>query len=77
MALDLDVTLGAHRQVEAGVTAQRGEHVVVERHPGVDVDVAGAVEVEVDDDVGFLGAALDARTAGGFSVLTAVMALLR
>ena len=65
IALDLDVTGGAHGQVEARVAAQRGEHVVVERHTGVDVDLAGAVDVEVDDDVGFLGATLDARAAGG------------
>ena len=64
MRLDLDVALGAHGQVEAGVAAQRGQHVVVERHTGVDVDLAGAVEVEFDDDVGFLGAALDTRVAG-------------
>ena len=63
VALDLDVALGAHGQVEAGVAAERGEHVVVERHAGVDVDDAGAVEVELDDDVGFLGLAFDFRAA--------------
>ena len=66
VSLDLDVALGAHGQVEAGVAAQRGEHVVEERHAGVDVDDSGAVEVELDDDVGFLGLAFDAgATAGG------------
>ena len=64
VALDLDVALGAHGQVEAGVAAQRGQHVVVERHAGVDVDDAGAVEVELDDDVGFLGLAFDASRDG-------------
>jgi len=34
--------------------------VVVERHPGVDLDDAGAVEVQLDDDVGLFGPALDA-----------------
>ena len=61
VAFDLDVALGAHGQVEAGVAAQRGQHVVEERHAGVDVDDAGAVEVEFDDDVGFLGLAFDLR----------------
>ena len=60
--LDLDVALGAHGQVEAGVAAQCRQHVVVERHTGVDVDLPGAVEVEFDDDVGFLGAAFNTRT---------------
>src|SRR5258705_12739715 len=61
VALDLDVALGAHGQVEAGVAAERGQHVVVERHAGVDVDDAGAVEVEFNDDGGFLGLAFDFR----------------
>ena len=34
VALDLDVAHGLHGQVEAGVGAQRGEHVVEERHAG-------------------------------------------
>ena len=37
---------------------------VEERHAGVDVDDAGAVEVELDDDVGFLGLAFDLRATG-------------
>ena len=36
------------------------EHVVEERHAGLDVGRAGAVEVELDEDVGLLGGALDA-----------------
>jgi len=60
--LDLDVAFGANGQVEAGVAAQRRQHVVVERHTSVDVHLPGAVEVELDEDVGFLGGALDARS---------------
>ena len=66
MRLDLDIALGAHGEVEAGVAAQRCEHVVIERDAGVDVDLPGAVEVEFDDDLGFLGAAFDTRTPGCF-----------
>ncbi len=64
---DLDIALGAHGQVEAGMSAQCGQHVVVERHTGVDVDLPGAVEVQLDDDVGFFGASLDTRAAGRFA----------
>ncbi|MEO8602857.1 MAG: hypothetical protein ABI629_09790 [bacterium] len=39
------------------------EHVVEERHAGVGRPFAGAVEAELDDDVGFLGRARDARRA--------------
>ena len=63
VALDLDVALGPHGQVEAGVAAQRRQHVVVERHTGVDVNLSGAVEVELDDDVGFLGTPFNSRAA--------------
>ena len=66
-AFDLDVALGAHGQVEAGVAAQRGQHVVVERHTGVDVNLPGAVEVEFDDDVGFFGGAFNAGAAAAGS----------
>ena len=61
VSLDLDVALGVHRQVEARVAAERGQHVVVERDAGADVGLSGAVEVEFDDDVGFLGLAFDSR----------------
>ena len=64
-AFDLDIALGAHGQIEAGVAAQRGQHVVVERDTGVDVDDSGAIEVEFDDDVGFFGGALNACAATG------------
>ena len=64
VSFDFDVALGAHAEVEAGMRAQRGQHVVVERDTRVDVDLPGAVEVELDDDVGFLGAALNTRAAG-------------
>ena len=77
VSFDLDVALGAHGQVEAGMTAQGGQHVVVERHTGVDVDLPGAVEVELDDDVGFAGATLDARTAGRDACFGVVTVLLR
>ena len=66
--LDLDVTLGAHGQIETGVGAERGEHVVEERHAGVDVDDAGAVEVQFDDDVGLLGGAFDAGATVAWSL---------
>ena len=62
---DLDVAFGAHGQVEAGVGAQCGEHVVVERDTGVDVHLPGAFEVELDDDLGFFGSALDACATAG------------
>ena len=62
--LDVDVARGVHAEVEAGVAAERGQHVVEERHAGGDVDDAGAVEVELDDDVGLLGLAFDPGAAG-------------
>jgi len=34
-AFDLDIALGSHGQIEAGVDCPGGQHVVVERHTGV------------------------------------------
>src|ERR1700712_5605002 len=64
VCLDVHVTPGVDRQVEAGVAAKRCQHVVVEGHARADVRDAGAVEVELDDDVGFLGRAFDAGATG-------------
>src|SRR4029079_2557772 len=61
VTFDLDVALGPHRQVEARVGAQRGKHVIEERHTGLNVDIAGAVEIELDDDVRLFGLAFDLR----------------
>src|SRR5699024_10788313 len=41
------ITLGAHGQVDQGVLAQGGEHVVVERHGGGHVHGSGAVEIDL------------------------------
>ena len=35
VTFDLDVPARSHRQIEAGVAAQGGQHMVEERHPGV------------------------------------------
>ena len=52
--VDLDVAGRPDGEVDERVLGQRAQHVVVERHPGLDVGLAGAVEVE---------AQLDARLA--------------
>ena len=59
VGVDLQVALGLDPQVEAGVPAQLGDHVVQERHPGVGPAVAGAVQVELDGDLDLGGAPLD------------------
>ncbi len=63
VGVDLQVPLGLHPQVEAGVLAELGEHVVQERHAGVGAAGARAVQVELDGDGDLGGAALDAGAA--------------
>src|SRR5690606_32782626 len=53
----------AGRAVDQGVLAERGEHVVVERHRGADLGRPRAVEVELDEHGGLARAPLDARGA--------------
>lgn len=69
MGFDFDITCGAHGEVEAGVTAQRGQHVVVERNTGVDGHLPGTVKVELDDDIGFAGTPFDTRPPASFGCL--------
>ena len=59
VGVDLQIALGLHAQVEAGVPAQLGDHVVEERHPGVGPAVAAAVQVELHGDLDLGGAPLD------------------
>src|SRR5699024_8261892 len=63
VGVDVGVTGRLHRQVEAGVGAQRREHVVEERHGGGDVDLTGAVDVEGQLDRGLTGGAGQGRGA--------------
>ena len=49
--VDLDVAAGLDAQVEQAVLGQLGEHVVEERHAGAHLGRAGAVEVQLDQDL--------------------------
>ena len=64
VGIDVHVAGGLDLQVEGRVGAQGGEHVVVERDRGVDVDLTSAVEVEFDQHRRLLGGALDPAEAG-------------
>ncbi|SKS07232.1 Uncharacterised protein [Mycobacteroides abscessus subsp. abscessus] len=61
MGFDFGVALGGYREIKAGVRAQRGEHVVVERHSGVDLYPAGPVQVQFHHDVRLTGGPRHAR----------------
>ena len=63
VGVDVQVAVGLHGEVDAAVLGQRGEHVVVEPDAGGDVDRAGAVEVDLDDELGLAGGPLDACSA--------------
>src|SRR5262245_44797382 len=61
--VDLEIADGLHPQVDQRVLGQRVQHVVVEPDPGGDVATAGAVQVDLDDDLGLAGLAFDPRGA--------------
>src|ERR1700733_5077320 len=65
--VDLGVALGADGETETAVLAELVEHVVEERDAGLDLDRAGAVEVELDQQLRLLGLADHAAhpAAGG------------
>ncbi len=50
MFVDLQVTIGADREVEQAVVGHRTEEMVVEADPGVDRGRAAAVEPQRDRD---------------------------
>ena len=59
VVVDVQVALGLDREVDARMTRQQVEHVVEEADPGRNRRRAGAVEIDRDLDVGFLGGAFD------------------
>src|SRR5205085_3939768 len=61
--VDMQVALGVHRDVDARVARQQVEHVIEEADAGRNRRAAGAVEVDLDRDVGLLGLALYRRGA--------------
>ena len=63
VGVDLDVAGRPAPRGRTRVLAQRGEHVVEERHPGGDLGVPGPVEVDLDEDARLLGHALHAPGA--------------
>ena len=68
VGVDVGVALGLDGEVDQRVPRERGQHVVVEADAGGDVGAAGAVEVDLDEDLRLLGLALDACVAAAQSV---------
>ena len=62
--IDVEVTLGANRQIEQRMTGERRQHVVEKTDASVDVGTAGAIEIEGQSDVGLRGGAGDGGAAG-------------
>ena len=71
VGVDVQVTGGLDGEVDQRVPGERDEHVVVEADPGRDVVAPGAVEVDLDEDLGLAGLALHPRCAA-HAVLTSV-----
>ena len=69
--IDVQIALGADLQIDAAVTGEAVEHVVEEANAGLDIGHAGAVQIDADADLGFLGVADDVGRAGhGLKVLS-------
>src|ERR1700687_3540978 len=63
MKIDVNVTLGAHLEVDGRVLGKALKHMVQKADPGLDVVRSRAVELEADLDLGFARLALDGGTA--------------
>ena len=60
VVVDVQVALGLDRHVDQRMARQLVEHMVEEADAGRDVGLAGAVDIDGDRDLGFLGLAADA-----------------
>jgi hypothetical protein len=57
--IDMQIAFGAHGEIECRVPCQELEHVIEEPNSGLDARLAGAIDVELELDLGFVGLALD------------------
>ena len=57
VAVDVQVAVAANRKIEQRVAGQQREHVVEEAEAGLDVGLAGTIEIDRQHDVGFSGLA--------------------
>src|SRR5690606_37886565 len=73
VAVDVQSAGGLDGQVEQSVLAELGEHVVEEADSGRHVHPTGAIEVDLDQHGGLLGAALDATNAAHCVAFEAVV----
>ena len=63
MGVDMQVALGADREVDHAVARDLVEHVVEKRHAGGELGAAGAVQIHLDDDLRFVRVALEVGRA--------------
>ena len=67
--IDVQIADGTHFQIDQRMTRQLFEHVVEETDAGLHVILTCAVQIERDEDLGFLGLALD----GGHAAFVVVV----
>ena len=64
VAIDVQISLAAHREIKQRVARKQREHVVEEAGASLDVGLAGAIEAERERDLGLGGVAGDGCGAG-------------
>ena len=63
VVINVQITLGLDRQIYQPVPRHLIEHVLKERHPRIELALAGAVEVDGDFNLGLQGVPADRGTA--------------
>ena len=63
VVVDMQVALRRQGQIEQCMAGQQFQHVIEETDPGLDRDRTAPVEIQGQIDIGFGGAALDAKAA--------------
>ena len=53
--IHFDVAINRYIQVDFAVFRKKRQHVIKKRHAGIDRRLAGAIEIEVETDLGFCG----------------------
>jgi hypothetical protein len=67
--IDVQIALGANRQIDQGMARDLIEHMVEKAHASMDVRLAGAVEERFNRDFSLFRLARDAGAAHGSSLI--------
>lgn len=64
MAIDMQVAMAAHFEIEAAMLGQCRQHVIEKAYPAIELGLAAAIQIDGNGDIGLTGLAVNAGLSG-------------